>query len=122
MIVQNCAHHREVRCSFYRDTSWYSHVEQPNDRTNTYVSAGTEVAISATRLTEARERTMNWDQINGHWRQVKGRIKERWGLMVADFDLVLDGRRDQRHGWRQTRFGDAQRQAEERFRDLCDPS
>ena len=65
---------------------------------------------------------MNWDQIKGQWRQVKGRVKERWGLMVADFDLVLDGCRDQTQGRRQARFGDARQHAEEKFRDLCDPS
>ena len=27
---------------------------------------------------------MNWDQIEGNWRQVKGRVKETWGDLTED--------------------------------------
>lgn len=30
---------------------------------------------------------MNWDQVEGKWKQVRGRILERWGELTDD-DLV----------------------------------
>ena len=27
---------------------------------------------------------MNWDQISGHWKQMKGKIKEKWGDLTDD--------------------------------------
>ena len=36
---------------------------------------------------------MNWDQIEGAWKQVRGRVREQWGKLT-DNDLdVVAGRR-----------------------------
>jgi uncharacterized protein YjbJ (UPF0337 family) len=62
---------------------------------------------------------VSWEQIQGHWSHFKGRIKEQWGLFTTDFDLVLDGRRDQTFAARLHRYVQARKNAEERFRDVC---
>jgi uncharacterized protein YjbJ (UPF0337 family) len=41
---------------------------------------------------------MNRDRIYGNWKQVKGRVKERWGELTHDDFLIIAGRREQRVG------------------------
>jgi uncharacterized protein YjbJ (UPF0337 family) len=60
---------------------------------------------------------MNWDRIEGNWKQVTGKARERWGeLTDSDFEAVA-GRRDQLVGRIQERYGIArdlaQKQADE---------
>ena len=32
---------------------------------------------------------MNWDRIEGNWKQMKGSIKEKWGKLTDDeFDMI----------------------------------
>ena len=48
---------------------------------------------------------MNWDRIEGNWKQFKGQVKEQWGnLTDDDFDKAA-GRRDQLAGRIQERYG-----------------
>lgn len=56
---------------------------------------------------------MNWDRIEGNWKQFKGEIKERWGKLTDDDLDVVDGRRDQLIGLLQKRYGYARDRAEE---------
>jgi len=60
---------------------------------------------------------MNWDRIEGNWRQIMGSARERWGK-IADDDLEkAGGRRDQLVGRVQERYGiardEAQKQVDE---------
>ncbi len=60
---------------------------------------------------------MNWDRIEGNWKQMKGRAREKWGKLTdSDFE-VIGGRRDQLVGRIQERYGItreiAQQQADE---------
>ncbi len=58
---------------------------------------------------------MNWDRIEGNWKQVMGRAKEQWGeLTDNDFDVVA-GRRDQLLGKIQERYSLAKDEAERRL-------
>ncbi len=50
---------------------------------------------------------MNWDQIQGNWKQAIGKAKEQWGLLTDDDLKVVDGRRDQLAGKIQERYGGA---------------
>ena len=50
---------------------------------------------------------MNWDRIQGHWKQVTGRVKEQWGKLTDDDLDVIAGRRDQLAGKIQERYGAA---------------
>jgi uncharacterized protein YjbJ (UPF0337 family) len=37
---------------------------------------------------------MNWDQLEGKWKQYKGRVKEKWGKLTDDDIDVIEGRRN----------------------------
>jgi uncharacterized protein YjbJ (UPF0337 family) len=55
---------------------------------------------------------MNWDRIEGNWKQFKGQAKEQWGKLTDDdFDRAA-GRRDQLAGRIQERYGVAKDEAE----------
>lgn len=55
---------------------------------------------------------MNWDQVEGKWKQYKGQTKERWGKLTDDDLDVIDGRRQQLVGRIQERYGIAKDVAE----------
>ena len=38
---------------------------------------------------------MNWDRIQGNWKQFQGRIKKRWGKLTDDDMMVISGEREQ---------------------------
>jgi uncharacterized protein YjbJ (UPF0337 family) len=55
---------------------------------------------------------MNWDQIEGKWKQYAGTVREKWGKLT-DSDLeVIHGRREQLVGKIQERYGIAKEEAE----------
>ncbi len=60
---------------------------------------------------------MNWDRIEGNWKQFKGKAREKWGKLTDDDWAQIAGKRDQLIGRIQERYGisrdDAQRQADE---------
>ena len=55
---------------------------------------------------------MNWDRIQGNWKQVTGQAKEQWGKLTDDDINVVDGRREQLAGKIQERYGVAKDEAE----------
>lgn len=55
---------------------------------------------------------MNWDQVEGKWKQYKGQVKEKWGKLTDDDLNVIDGRREQLVGKIQERYGTAKEVAE----------
>jgi uncharacterized protein YjbJ (UPF0337 family) len=54
---------------------------------------------------------MDWTQVEGNWKQMKGRVKERWGKLTDDNLTVIAGRRDQLEGMIQERYGYAKERA-----------
>jgi uncharacterized protein YjbJ (UPF0337 family) len=56
---------------------------------------------------------MNWDQVEGKWKQYKGQAKEKWGKFTDDDLDVIDGRRQQLVGSIQERYGIARDVAEQ---------
>jgi uncharacterized protein YjbJ (UPF0337 family) len=61
------------------------------------------------------ENHMNWDRIQGNWKQLTGQAKEHWGTLTDDdFDIVA-GRRDQLSGKFQERHGVAKEDAEKQI-------
>ena len=54
---------------------------------------------------EKEEGSMNWDQIEGSWKQVKGKAKEQWGRLTDDELDQAAGRRDRLVGKVQERYG-----------------
>jgi len=60
---------------------------------------------------------MNWDTIEGNWKQVKGKAREQWGKLTdSDWEQVA-GKKDQLVGRIQERYGisrdEAQKQADQ---------
>jgi uncharacterized protein YjbJ (UPF0337 family) len=56
---------------------------------------------------------MNWDQVEGKWKQYKGQAKEKWGKLSDDDLDVIDGKRQQIVGKIQERYGISREAAEE---------
>ena len=61
---------------------------------------------------------MNWDQIEGKWKQAVGKIKEKWGKLTDDDLQVIGGKRDQLVGKIQERYGVAKDEAERQVDDF----
>jgi uncharacterized protein YjbJ (UPF0337 family) len=60
---------------------------------------------------------MNWDRIEGNWKQFAGKAKESWGKLTDDDIAVVNGKRDQLVGKIQNRYGIAKDEAEKQVRD-----
>jgi uncharacterized protein YjbJ (UPF0337 family) len=60
---------------------------------------------------------MNWDQIEGKWKQYRGEVKEKWGRLTDDELDVIAGNRDKLIGKLQEKHSlskeEAERQLEE---------
>jgi len=50
---------------------------------------------------------MDWDRIEGNWKQFRGKVKEQWGELTDDDLDVIEGNRDQLEGRLQERYGKA---------------
>jgi uncharacterized protein YjbJ (UPF0337 family) len=48
---------------------------------------------------------MNWDRIEGNWKQFTGKVTEKWGDLTDDDLTSINGRRDQLEGKLQERYG-----------------
>lgn len=63
---------------------------------------------------------MNRDQVEGNWKQIKGRIKEKWGELTDDELDRTEGRREQVAGLLQEHYGlgreDAERELDHFYR------
>jgi uncharacterized protein YjbJ (UPF0337 family) len=55
---------------------------------------------------------MNWDQIEGKWKQLKGSARQQWGKLTDDDFQTLTGQKDQLVGIIQERYGIAKAEAE----------
>jgi uncharacterized protein YjbJ (UPF0337 family) len=55
---------------------------------------------------------MNWDQVGGKWKQMKGSVKEKWGKLTDDDLDIIAGKRDKLIGKLQERYGIAKEEAE----------
>jgi uncharacterized protein YjbJ (UPF0337 family) len=60
---------------------------------------------------EAKECVMDWNRIEGNWKQFKGQAKEKWGRLTDDDLNVINGRQEQLEGKIQERYGLAKDQA-----------
>lgn len=63
---------------------------------------------------------MAWDQIEGNWKQFKGKVKETWGDLTDDELDQIAGKRDVLLGKIQERYGIEKDEAERRLRDFED--
>lgn len=55
---------------------------------------------------------MNWDRIEGNWKQIKGKAKVQWGKLTEDDLDIVAGNREQLAGKLQERYGIQKDEAE----------
>jgi uncharacterized protein YjbJ (UPF0337 family) len=64
---------------------------------------------------------MNWDQIEGNWKQAMAQVKQKWAKFTDDDVVLIRGKRDELVGKIQERYGvakeAAERQVDEFIRD-----
>ncbi|HEP7896324.1 TPA: CsbD family protein [Pseudomonas aeruginosa] len=63
---------------------------------------------------------MNSDVIKGKWKQLTGKIKERWGDLTDDDLQAADGHAEYLVGKLQERYGWSKERAEQEVRDFSD--
>ncbi|EPH0874580.1 TPA: CsbD family protein, partial [Pseudomonas aeruginosa] len=61
---------------------------------------------------------MNSDVIKGKWKQLTGKIKERWGDLTDDDLQAADGHAEYLVGKLQERYGWSKERAEQEVRDF----
>ena len=54
---------------------------------------------------------MNVDTMKGQWKQLTGKVKEKWGKLTDDDLTTINGQKDQFVGKIQERYGYAKEQA-----------
>lgn len=79
----------------------------PERNNNDRLSSATSPVISPTKGT-----TMNWDIIEGNWKQFKGLVREKWSRLTDDNLDTIAGKRDQLAGKVQEAYGITKDQAE----------
>jgi len=60
---------------------------------------------------------MNRDQIQGNWKQLKGKVQQQWGKLTDDDLDQIEGRQEELEGRIQERYGKAR---EEVVREVDD--
>lgn len=61
---------------------------------------------------------MNWDQVEGNWKQLKGKAQAKWGDITDDELDVIEGNRERLVGVIQERYGKAKDEAEKEVREF----
>lgn len=61
---------------------------------------------------------MNRDRFEGHWKQLRGNVGERWGRLTGHQLRVAAGKRDQLAGRIQAKHGASVEEAERQLKDF----
>ena len=61
---------------------------------------------------------MNWDIVEGNWKQFKGTVKTHWGKLTDDHLDVIAGKRDALAGRIQEIYGVNREEAEQQIKDF----
>lgn len=59
---------------------------------------------------------MNWNRVEGNWKQLKGKFREQWGKLTNDDLDVIAGNREKLSGRLQESYGIAQDEAEKQIK------
>ncbi len=59
---------------------------------------------------------MNWDQIQGNWKQFKGKARQQWGDLTDDELEQVGGQRDKLLGKIQEKYGFTKEEADQQIR------
>jgi uncharacterized protein YjbJ (UPF0337 family) len=63
------------------------------------------------------EDDMNWDQIEGNWKQMSGRVQKQWGKLTHDDLALVKGKQRELAGKIQERYGVTKEEAERQIKD-----
>ena len=76
-----------------------------------------EWSVPCHKIREGAFCQMNWDRVEGNWKQLKGKAREKWGKLTDNDFEAIAGKKDQLIGRIQERYGmsqdKAQKQADE---------
>ena len=73
---------------------------------------------SAGQRPEHKEMDMDWNIVEGNWKQFKGEVKTQWGKLTDDHLDVIAGKRDQLMGKIQESYGITKDEAEKQIVDF----
>ena len=59
---------------------------------------------------------MNWDTVEGNWKQFRGLVKTQWGRLTDDHLDVISGKRTQLSGKIQEAYGISRDEAAEQIK------
>lgn len=59
---------------------------------------------------------MNWDIVQGNWKQFKGTVRAQWGKLTDDHLDVIGGKRTELAGKIQETYGISKDEAEEQIK------
>ena len=58
---------------------------------------------------------MDWNRVEGNWKQIKGKVKQQWGKLTDDDLDVIAGKQDQLEGMIQQRYGHQKKKGSQRL-------
>lgn len=63
---------------------------------------------------------MNWDQVEGNWKQFTGSAQAKWGKLTDDEVAQAEGDRERLEGLIQERYGDSKEEARRQVNEWLD--
>lgn len=60
---------------------------------------------------------MNWNIIEGKWKEMSGSVQEHWGKLTHDELAEINGKKDKLEGMLQTKYGVTQEEAAKQVDD-----
>jgi uncharacterized protein YjbJ (UPF0337 family) len=54
---------------------------------------------------------MNWDRVEGNWKQFRGKVQQQWGALTNDDLDRIEGRQEELAGLIQERYGKSREEA-----------
>lgn len=60
---------------------------------------------------QTQEVRMDWNRVEGNWKQLKGSVKQQWAKLTDDDLAAMNGSREELEGKIQERYGIAKDQA-----------
>jgi uncharacterized protein YjbJ (UPF0337 family) len=66
---------------------------------------GTNIHKAALIYTNEMEDRVDWNRVEGNWKQITGKVKEKWGKLTDDDLANINGKREQLEGKIQERYG-----------------
>lgn len=63
---------------------------------------------------------MDWDRIEGNWKQFSGQVKQKWGKLTDDDLDVVNGNREELEGKLQAKYGKSKDEARQEIDEWKD--